>query len=442
MSSHDRAPSEESALTSLSSEEDVVRSADVSFGSDASYISTRSREFMNDVKRIMDSSMPLAQLVDRAERLVKKLSSSDEFNKLPPNGPKSDLMLDRVLTAMLSSAYACGGEGGVRYTAAAIYACRYEDSEMTLRYLQSLGTTWVSHLLFVLRGNASHKTQLNSTPSEQATPTWDRTAVELEAGAPENREANRILNTTVQVLKRDGYQCVVTGLRDKSHPLSPPSQNPIKANASHIFRRAIAVYDGDDPDSKTSRSALVTLDILRHYASLPDNFVESIASIIDDPSNGMTLEYNAHVGFDDFGWSLRAVEGTPNTYKIVYHVEGVGHGLLLPHKEEITFVDSSPKFSQSSSPARKKQRTTRSGNAEEVQNVQGIPLPDPLFLRIHHALAGVLHMSGAAEAIDLVLERFDKGKPGAVLVGADFEDLWTHEMLRESIVSMQQMKVH
>jgi len=51
-------------------------------------------------------------------------------------------------------------------------------------------------------------------------------------------------------------------------------------------------------------------------------------------------------------------------------------------------------------------------------------------------------MSGAAEAIDLILERFDKGKPGAVLVGADFEDMWTHEMLLESIVSMQQMKDH
>jgi hypothetical protein len=123
-----------------------------------------------------------------------------------------------------------------------------------------------------------------------------------------------------------------------------------------------------------------------------------------------------------------------------------GHGLLLPHKEEITFVDSSPKFSQSSSPPREKQRTTRSGNVDdEVQNVEqgGIPLPDPLFLRIHDALARVLHMSGAAEAIDLlVLEKFGKGKPGAVLVGADFEDMWTHEMLRENIVSMLQMKVH
>ncbi|KAF9519155.1 hypothetical protein BS47DRAFT_1388296 [Hydnum rufescens UP504] len=55
---------------------------------------------------------------------------------------------------------------------------------------------------------------------------------------------------------------------------------------------------------------------------------------------------------------LRAVEEAPNTYKIIYHVEGVGHGRFLPHKEEITLLDSSPKFSQSSSPPRKKQRTT------------------------------------------------------------------------------------
>jgi hypothetical protein len=88
MSLHDRTPFNESALTSLSSEEDV-RSADAGFGSNPSYISTRSREFMNDVKKIMDSSMPLVQLVDRAEKLVEMLSSSGEFNKLPPNVPRS-----------------------------------------------------------------------------------------------------------------------------------------------------------------------------------------------------------------------------------------------------------------------------------------------------------------------------------------------------------------
>jgi HNH endonuclease len=45
--------------------------------------------------------------------------------------------------------------------------------------------------------------------------------------------------------------------------------------------------------------------------------VEEIRSIIDDPSNGMTLESNAHFGFDDFRWSLRAVEGVSNYYEII-----------------------------------------------------------------------------------------------------------------------------
>jgi hypothetical protein len=104
---------------------------------------------MNGVKKIMDSSMSSAHLVDQAQKLVKMLSSSAEFKKLLPGAPECNLMLDRVLAAMLSSARACGDEGGMRYTTSAIYTCCYEDNEMTLRYLQSLGTTWVSHLLFV-----------------------------------------------------------------------------------------------------------------------------------------------------------------------------------------------------------------------------------------------------------------------------------------------------
>jgi hypothetical protein len=57
-------------------------------------------------------------------------------------------------------------------------------------------------------------------------------------------------------------------------------------------------------------SALTTFDILRHYASLPVTIIEieDIAKIIDDPSNGMTLEPNVHVGFDDYDWSLKDVK--------------------------------------------------------------------------------------------------------------------------------------
>jgi hypothetical protein len=49
----------------------------------------------------------------------------------------------------------------------------------------------------------------------------------------------------------------------------------------------------------------MTFDILRHYASLPEKTVEDIAKVIDHPENGMTLELNAHLGFDKFAWSLK-----------------------------------------------------------------------------------------------------------------------------------------
>ena len=151
MSSHERSLSNESALTSLPSDEEVVRNADASFSSDASHISTRSEEFINDVKDIIDGPKSLEELVIRAEKLVAKLSSSEEFNKLPPGSPQTNLKLDRVLTAMLFHACDCGGEGGKRYTASAICACASNDVDKTLPYLQSLGTTWVSHLLFVCK---------------------------------------------------------------------------------------------------------------------------------------------------------------------------------------------------------------------------------------------------------------------------------------------------
>jgi hypothetical protein len=56
------------------------------------------------------------------------------------------------------------------------------------------------------------------------------------------------------------------------------------------------------------RSALTTFDILRHYAAMPIKDIEDIASIIDDVSNGTTLQSDVHIVFDNFKWSLRETE--------------------------------------------------------------------------------------------------------------------------------------
>ena len=43
------------------------------------------------------------------------------------------------------------------------------------------------------------------------------------------------------------------------------------------------------------------------------------------------------------------------------------------------------------------------------QSEKDIPLPNAQFLMIHAAIAKVLHLSGAAEPLDLVMDRFDFG---------------------------------
>ena len=36
------------------------------------------------------------------------------------------------------------------------------------------------------------------------------------------------------------------------------------------------------------------------------------------------------------------------------------------------------------------------------------PLPDPIFIALHAGIARVLHMSGAAEVLDQIIDRYDR----------------------------------
>jgi hypothetical protein len=111
----------------------------------------------------------------------------------------------------------------------------------------------------------------------------------------------------------------------------------------------------------------------------------------------------------------------PNTYDVIYHLRG--HG-LTSGPERITFGDSSVLCSDMS-PPRKKQRTTQSGNVgNEV--LKGIALPNPHFFRIHSAIAGILHMSGAGKEIDAAIYRAGWFRK-AVLVGDDLDRLFMRE---------------
>jgi hypothetical protein len=150
MDSHNRTLSNESAQTLLI-DEDTAGDANASFSSNSSQISTRSSEFIQDVEAIIQSEKPLSHLVEQAEKLITTLASHETYNQLPYGDReiKARIKLHLILESMLHYAHDCGGEGGKRYTAAAICVCCREDDDQTLGFLQDLAATWLSHLLFV-----------------------------------------------------------------------------------------------------------------------------------------------------------------------------------------------------------------------------------------------------------------------------------------------------
>jgi hypothetical protein len=114
-------------------------------------ISIQSSKFTQAVEGVIKSAIKLTDLVDQAMKLTVTLASHKEYNKPLRAPPKVRIKLDRILTSMLYYAYDCGGEGGKRYTASAIYSCRRQDNKETLENLQSLATTWLYHLLFTCK---------------------------------------------------------------------------------------------------------------------------------------------------------------------------------------------------------------------------------------------------------------------------------------------------
>ena len=116
----------------------------------------------------------------------------------------------------------------------------------------------------------------------------------------------------------------------------------------------------------------------------------------------------------------------PNTYNVIYMTRG--HG--LSHKpEHITFTDSSVLDSDTSPPPHKKQQTTQSGSVgnKVPRGQHGIALPNPHFLHIHSAIAGILHMSGAGREIDAAINR--TGWCRGAVVGDDLDRLFLQECL-------------
>ena len=63
-----------------------------------------------------------------------------------------------------------------------------------------------------------------------------------------------------------------------------------------------------------------------------------------------------------------------------------------------------------------------------------VPLPNPCYLRIHAAVAGILHMSGAGKFFDELLDKFgDQGGSSAVRCWEELDRVVEAAILRNGL---------
>jgi len=319
---------------------------------------------------------------------------------------------------MLACAEECGGESGKRYVASAILTCSKEED--VFGALAALGTTWLTHLLFIFKTSRGHGNQPNKQPSGVATPTIDKTATHLLGGV-----GHRKKSFPDDVMVRDGYTCIVSGFQDLSHPKPAEGTPRVRLVGAHILRRAIGEFDNDH-NSKSFKSAVTTFDILVNFAHLSIQTLEELHGQLDNPSNGMTLQKDAHDAFDSFYWCLKQT-GKEHVYDLkIFKDAGI---LRKPENNRISFEDHSNDFLSDSTCKRN----------------PPVDLPDPRHIAIHAAIAGILHMSGAGRFFDELLEKYkdDEGNVPAVRSWPELETLMGEELMRESVTKgFQLVKVY
>jgi hypothetical protein len=100
------------------------------------------------IDAIRKSETPVQELVDAAEKVIKEFAPDPKSTSTHKHGDEEIcVQLDGIMIAMLASAEDCGGESGKRYVASAILGCSKEED--VVGALEGLGTTWLTHLLFI-----------------------------------------------------------------------------------------------------------------------------------------------------------------------------------------------------------------------------------------------------------------------------------------------------
>jgi hypothetical protein len=166
---------------------------------------------------------------------------------------------------------------------------------------------------------------------------------------------------------------------------------------------------------KSNSSLYSTWDILRHYAELNP---EKISSFIDDPQNGMRLESSIHGCYDEFRFCLQ-----PKVLSFLPFISETKLGLQIgcPNTYTIKWFSKPPFFFETFG----RKEVTFVDHAENH-----ISLPEPKLLAVHAAISHILHVTGAGEYLDTVLNFATNGT---------LEERLTHVSLKMSLIHSLQL---
>ncbi|KAF8063518.1 hypothetical protein FPV67DRAFT_1506981 [Lyophyllum atratum] len=329
----------------------------------------RSQEFQANILSILyDLTVSTSSLCTEAHQLLQSLRQSPLDNPpwLAENGSRG---FHAVLGSLMEHA---PSENGKRYMAASVCACQ-EVGAVSVQKLRDLAVMFYVLLLAPLKKHPPRPGLFEGFTLEE----------------PPDREEQVLLD----VLKRQAYQCPLTRwVVLDAYPPGPDGPDVIHVHS--LQRTYIIKLDPPavEEDALTAEeNALTTWDILREYAALtPGRIAE-----LDTPSNAIAMSGTVRRWFEDYLLSLEATAD-----RDVYRV--MKHGMLTKYRaqqlglhpsESVTFHN----FAGCPPPGFKLPR--RASGREDIE------LPDPELVGLHHALARVMHESGAGEVIDRVCGR-------------------------------------
>ncbi|KAG1804559.1 hypothetical protein EV424DRAFT_1351260 [Suillus variegatus] len=224
---------------------------------------------------------------------------------------------------MLRNTHGTGGKSSERYTACAICACQKIHEQVNLM------RTWFMYLLWAFTAGAHQSSDL---VSGQFTSTIGDTYGSL------------------------------AGIWDRAHRPAGAKQGWVTLQATHILKWAVGVFTID-----RTYTAAATWNIIRHYSGLSKETIQNMEWLVDDPSNGMMLEWNIHDNFDKLKVYLEQTE--------------------QENDKTITFWNHDAP-------------------------TEDLPLPNPHLIALHAGISQILYMSSASEVFAQILDKYDGAAGG------------------------------